>query len=488
MTASASGLAPAGLAGRTIAVTSIAVLLTASVAVAIRIDAVLVLTGILAIVGAALVILDPDRGLLAIAAFSVLRLPDVATDFHGAPSLFQPLAALVVLAVALRWAHTGARPPGGLRAGLAGGTLILVALTSIALAPDATGSQPDLELLIKDVAVAALAGVLLGSVAVLRRLMWVLVTGGALLGLISVFQTLTGSFDNEFLGFGQSAVQNIVGASDDVRISGPIGDPNFYAQWMVVLLPLAIDRMRAEQMRPLRWLAGGAAVLAAMTIVFTFSRGGAVALGVVLLAMTVRHPPRLRTVAMVGVVTVVALPLLPGDYSARLGTLTQVGEVESDTDISIRIRTSEIGAGFAMFGDSPIIGLGYGTFIDNYPAYARPIGIDLSTKGREAHNLFVETAAETGVVGLTALAGLFGAALASLAGGRRRLRRIGLFDGDDTGYAIAVGIFGYLVTSLFLHMAFARLIWLILGIAFAFPSMARAEARRRAARSERAWQ
>ena len=487
MTASAGRDAPAGLAGRIVAIALILTLAAVAAAATVRMDPVLVLAGIAAVGGAALVVLDPNRGLLAVAAFSVLRLPDVATDFHGAPSLFQPLAALVVLAIALRWAHTGARPPGGLRAVLAGGALTVVALTSIALSPDAIGSQPDLELLVKDVAVAAIAGALLGSVAVLRRLMWVMVAGAGLLGAISVFQTLSGAFDGNFLGFGQSAVQNIIGESDDVRISGPIGDPNFYAQWMVMLLPLAIDRMRAEGMRAMRVLAGGAATLAALTIIFTFSRGGAVALAVVLVAMAVRHPPRPRTVVLVGVAAIIALPLLPGGYTARLGTLTQVGEVESDTDISIRTRTSEIGAGLAMFRDSPIIGLGYGTFIDNYPAYARPIGIDLSTKGREAHSLFVETAAETGVVGLVVLTGLFAAALVSLSNGRKRLRRLGLFDGDDTGYAIAVGIFGYLVTSLFLHMAFARLIWLLLGIAFAFPSMAAAETRRHPARSEQAW-
>jgi hypothetical protein len=60
---------------------------------------------------------------------------------------------------------------------------------------------------------------------------------GAALATLSILQFLTESFNTTFGGFAQSAVQNICAQTDDVRISGPISDPNFYAQLLVMLVP-----------------------------------------------------------------------------------------------------------------------------------------------------------------------------------------------------------------------------------------------------------
>ena len=39
--------------------------------------------------------------------------------------------------------------------------------------------------------------------------------------------------------------------------------------------------------------------------------------------------------------------------------------------------------------------------------------------------------------------------------------------------ALAISLVGYLVTSLFLHMAFARFFWLLVGVSMATPTLAR---------------
>ena len=80
-----------------------------------------------------------------------------------------------------------------------------------------------------------------------------------------------------FAGFGLSSVENIVGTFDDIRISGPVGDPNFYGQLLVAILPLALDRMWGERTMRLRLLGAGSAAVIAAATVLTFSRGAAVA-------------------------------------------------------------------------------------------------------------------------------------------------------------------------------------------------------------------
>jgi O-antigen ligase len=179
---------------------------------------------------------------------------------------------------------------------------------------------------------------------------------------------------------------------------------------------------------------------------------------------------------------------MPSGYAERLTSLTEVGEVEAGIDPSLRGRTAEMGAALAMFWDRPLTGVGFGNFAAKYPDYSAELGVDVRDTPREAHNLYLETAAETGLIGVAALAGLFAAALAALAAGRRRFRRMADVRSDAIGFAVAVSLVGYLVTSVFLHMAFARLAWLVFGIALAFPSVARAEDEARdAAVQEAAW-
>ena len=76
-------------------------------------DPTVMVAGVIGIAGFVTLLLRVEWGIIAMAAFAILRLADVATDFHGAPSLFQPLVAVIVCGIGLRWLATGARPAGG---------------------------------------------------------------------------------------------------------------------------------------------------------------------------------------------------------------------------------------------------------------------------------------------------------------------------------------------------------------------------------------
>jgi len=429
---------------------------------------------------AVLVVIDADWALGAVAAFSVLNLANVATDFHGAPSLFLPLLALVATGIAYRWIARGEQPAGGGRAAVFATVYAAVALASLLAAGDFAAGRVEADSLLKDAALAVLAGLLLRRSRGLRRVIWVLVACGAALATLTGFQFLTGSFGGSFLGFGQSAVQNIVGGVDDVRISGPIGDPNFYAQWLVMLTPLALDRAFGESRRSLRLAAWCAAAAMATSVVFSFSRGGLLALGVVALLMLIRRPVRARMLVAIAAAVLLALPLLPAGYIARVTALGQVGTVESTTDVSIRGRTAEAGAAWGMFLDHPLLGVGLGNYAANYQAYAREFGIEVRRVDREPHNVFLEVGAETGLPGLAAFGALLGGAFWAIRSARRRWREAGRRAEADMAYAVGTALAGWLVTSLFLHLDFARPWWLLLGIAFTLPHLAAVEVGRSA--------
>jgi O-antigen ligase len=378
----------------------------------------------------------------------------------------------VVLGILVRWAATGIRPAGGGRALLLTGAYVLVAASTLFVAEDPDGARFALESLVKDVTVAVLIGLLLHRGTSLRRVVWVLIAGGAVMGALSMIQIATASYDSVFFGFAQASVENIVGTTDDIRISGPIGDANFYAQILVMLLPLALDRMWRDPLRLGRIAGAITSALLTATIVMTFSRGGALGLVVVGALMLATHPPKATTLLALVVVVAAAVPLIPDSYMARLGTVTQVGSVEGDTDVSIRYRTAELTAGLGMITDHPLTGVGYANYPDAYPEYSRRLGIDFRNTERKPHNLAVEVAAETGIPGLAAFGIMLFGAGGALLGSRRRLLEAGRTDTAALALAIGVGLVGHLVTSLFLHLDFARLFWTFVGLALAMPNVA----------------
>jgi len=431
-----------------------------------------VIAGTIAVAGALTVVASPQAGLVAVAVFTVLRIPEVATEFHGAPSLFLPLVVLIALGLLLHRADAAGATWGGVTAAIVVAAFVVAAAVSLLAVPDAVDAVGTLRGIAEDGSVAVLAGLLLRGTASLRRLVWAIVIAGGAVGAVATLQFALGAFDSSFGGFAQWAVQNIVGSTDDVRISGPVGDPNYFAQWMVMIIPLAADRSSDETGRGLRILAAGSALAMAAATVLTFSRGGVLALAVVGAFLLARSPRPMRTVAALAVAAVVIVPLTPGRYLDRLGALGDVGAVEAGIDPSVRARTAEMTAAVAMFSADPLTGVGYGTFAIRYPDAARDLGIDLRATPREAHNLFLQFAAEMGLVGLLLLAGIGVAVVGCIRRGRRHFRRISDLRGDGIGYAVAASLAGYLVTSVFLHLDFARLVWLIVGIGLALPRVA----------------
>jgi O-antigen ligase len=83
-----------------------------------------------------------------------------------------------------------------------------------------------------------------------------------------------------------------------------------------------------------------------------------------------------------------------------------------------------------------------------------------------AHNLYLELAANTGLLGLGSFLGAVGVTLVSLARVRRRCldRRPEL---ASMATAFLLAIVSYLATGLFLSPAYARYFWLIMALAWA---------------------
>jgi O-antigen ligase len=121
--------------------------------------------------------------------------------------------------------------------------------------------------------------------------------------------------------------------------------------------------------------------------------------------------------------------------------------------------------GMEMFHDYPVTGVGPGNYPSRYVEYSSGIGIDYRLELRQPHSLPIEVAAELGILGLawwTIAAYLLGSRLLGA-------RRFAAMHGDEELQhyleALCVSFAGFAATSLFLHLAFSRSLWMMVGVA-----------------------
>ena len=422
----------------------------------------------------------PGFGLGLLAAFVYLNLSQILVREHGLPSLLQLLAIPIALAAARgEGAGRFRRLPRLALAGLLAAYCGVLLLSTLA-AWDRDLADERLFESVKSWAIFALVAVLAATPRRLFQGAWTIVLAGALLGGLGIFQVLTGDFSRQFWGFARVKDAHIWGDVFEKRIAGPLGDPNFFAQILVILVPVGLTL--AAESRGLR--ARGLALVATGLIlggaVLTYSRGGALALGCVLLLTLVSRRIRPRQVGLGLLALVLVLLLTPPEFLRRLGTISQVlpgGEEVLDPDSSFQERKLYALTAWAMFLDHPLLGVGAGNYTVHFDRYADEVGFsarDYEQPGEVhyPHNLYLEIAAETGLVGLALFTAVAAAAFISLRRARSVLKRRGEIPSADLARAFEIALAGYLVSSVFLHGHFQRYLWLLFGFAAALRLMA----------------
>ena len=316
----------------------------------------------------------------------------------------------------------------------------------------------------------------------IRLAIWTLLGVAALLGTLSVVQSITGTYDLPYGGFALVGSDFFRGLTDTPRLAGPLGDPNYYAQIMAALLPLAVLRIKAESNTLLRLVAGGVSVLILVTIGLTYSRGAALALVALIVFLVGFRLVKVRN-AIVALVAISVLVASIPDLRERVTSITSVGSATSvegddpEADQSIRARWTEMRAAALAFADRPILGVGPENFPLHYQEYAQRIGVGVHTRvrsgenrgeipEREAHNLFVGIAADLGLVGFALFLAILWTSMSRLSRLRRRAAQI---DPEVANYAAGfyLALLAYVVAGVFLTLAFERYLWLLIALATA---------------------
>jgi putative inorganic carbon (HCO3(-)) transporter len=435
---------------------------------------------VLAVGGLAVIIAtvaSAEFGLLLFVFITYTRFSDIAIAQYNAPSVAKFFVVLLIIAILIRWALLGELPADWQVPAL---LLALYGFVGFLSLIYAAHEEPVLHTLgdyAKDAVIALGIIMLLKRGTAFRQVIWTLIAVGIFLGTLSVFQYLTGTFSNNYGGFANAELRNIAGSTSGYRLTGPIHDGNFFAQIMLVLIPIAIERMLHERKLFLRLLAGLAGVLSTLTVIFTFSRGGFLAMVVVLAILFVMYPPRPLQLAILIGLGLGIFALVPPTYYDRILTLqdlipNQSGRIDIRTDNSIQGRASQNLTGWAMFKQKPFLGIGLNNFSYLYPTYSKEIGLAPNAATRALHNHYLEVATETGIVGLSVFLSLIWYALRSVARVRQKFLEASQGDYAHLVTGLTIGFMGYLVAAIFVPVSFPRYFYLLLGIMYSLPAVA----------------
>lgn len=291
-------------------------------------------------------------------------------------------------------------------------------------------------------------------------------TAALLLSVLTVAQAVFALETQDFLGLAKVAMGNISEGVDALRPTGPLEDPNYYAQMLVPGLGIWLGLALAAPTLRLRLLAGLAVAGVTAAVLLTSSRGAFLAAAIMALALMIRER-RAGLLLVLAPPMLAVLLLMPG-YAERLGnTATSAWSALTGQKVgeaSVAGRLAEMEAAGRLFLEHPVAGVGFGSFQEFYQEVSVRSDLKLRSADRSAHSLYLETAAEQGLVGLTALAALlwlaFGAALrAARVAGVDPVVRV-MVDG------LVAGALGLLLCSIFLHDAYAQNIWLTLTLLF----------------------
>jgi putative inorganic carbon (HCO3(-)) transporter len=311
---------------------------------------------------------------------------------------------------------------------------------------------------------------LIGSVRTLRACCLALTLATAGLAGLSVYQQATASFASDYGGFAQASVRQIVGSVSLYRLAGPVGDPNYYALILLVVVPIGLALIRARLHPLLRMLTAGGIVLIGDAVLLTYSRGGALvlALGATLSLLQFRF--RALLLPALGVALPLAILLAPAPVWDRLGTLLSpfqdtnpVGQVVDDS-VELRLGAQQIA--FEMFLDHPFAGVGAGNYPLQYEAYSRRLGVRAVASAFSPHNLYLQVAAETGLLGLLTFVPPVLVLLVALHMARRASDAASpaAAEWSELAAGIEVALLCYLVASLMLHASYPRYLWMLLAL------------------------
>lgn len=269
--------------------------------------------------------------------------------------------------------------------------------------------------------------------------------------------------------------------SDFGRLESAALDPNELSAVLVPAVAICMFAAIGLRRSSLRLITLGIGAICGLTILLTVSRGGLIALAVMLLVAIVAGG-RWRVQILLIAATVAAGGFI---YFNGFASQEAVDHVQATTQGGERFaegRYTIWQIAWRMAGDNPIQGVGGG----NFPVSSRHYLLEPGSAPRSdlivdtplvVHNTFLETLVEYGIVGFGLFMGLIAYCFVSLIRATAAFKRLGDREMELLGRALVAALAGILVADFFISEQFSKALWLLLAMGPAMLTVSRRQAR-----------
>lgn len=236
---------------------------------------------------------------------------------------------------------------------------------------------------------------------------------------------------------------------------GMMKDNNSFALMLNMMLPLLVGIALTDERKWVRVAAASMAALCVPTILFTFSRGGLLALCVVAALLLWRSKNRLVVAGLMAVTLVVFLAFTSDSITEKYVDRAQTID-DYQEDGSARGRINAWKTSWNVFLDYPVVGVGPNNLAVVFRRYSPEVD-----RFRVAHNAYFQLLAECGLPGLLLFVGALGAALWRM----ERLRKVASERWIEIqARMLQISIVAYMVGSLFLNTAYNEVIYHLIAL------------------------
>lgn len=277
------------------------------------------------------------------------------------------------------------------------------------------------------------------------------------------------------------------GYSGRQKVSGLFGNVNYFAEYLIMLLPIAVSLFLVSQNKLKKTLLLIGILLMGGSLILTFTRGSYLGFGVSLIFMFllylshqgknfIKENKKTFILLLIAILVVTLLFILPnplnkpGTVISKIKGRISITQVSQDSSLKRRVATWKFTS--MMIKDHPLLGSGIGTYKYNTLRYQAkffdqgqnrtlyPYGF-----ADKAHNEYLQLCAEVGIIGL----GIFIWLMVSYFNyGLKKLKSIK----DEYRQGIIIGLMGAVVAVLVdgifgfpFHLpATIILFWLVLGL------------------------
>ena len=259
-------------------------------------------------------------------------------------------------------------------------------------------------------------------------------------------------------------------AANQDRVVGNEGaltkNPNDLALMINIIIPLTIALLLSSVHPAIRMTLFGMLGLEALTVILTFSRGGFLTLGGILLVYMWKLRRRAERVWIYGVLVLalLCLPLLPSTYFDRMSTIIHT---EADLTGSAGERWTDMTLAARHVLSSPITGAGVGMNV---------LAMNEARGGgwRPVHNVFLELIIDLGLPGVIGFIWLLVSCLKSTVEVQRRAAGVQEMKGlVHLAEGIQVSLLAFILAAMFHPVSYHPYFYYIAALALAAHAVSR---------------